>query len=438
MATEHADIQPTPDLLAVFGAQDAVRASHPVEPQATRALEVGARVRSARTRAGIKAVDLARLLGLDRDKLSKIENGRRRIAPKELPRLAAALGVSIQYLLEGRVSEGPALAFRVAHPDAQLSRARQRAADILDADARLARARCVAPATPTPEAAGVLAAAAAVAQRTPRTKSEAQRQGRDLARETRQLLDLGSSEIGDLPGLIEQHFAADVALSPVGENVSGLCAHTPDQALLLANSDCTAGHVRFTLGHELAHHLFGDPRDVIEESPGDLYSSNFIERRASAFAAYLLLPERGVRRDLAWFNVTPGDLTSASAAGRRALGYLMAKYGVSLPCAVYQLAAFNLLTFGQAEDLKSRVRAGEVLQDAAGLLPARGDITVATRETRVPTRLADGGWKAAREGKVGLGTLSRLLDRGDDGQLFEAVFGGDGADEAGSGAAGSR
>jgi transcriptional regulator with XRE-family HTH domain len=413
----------------MFGPQGRSTAEEPDATQAERAREVGSRVRSARVRAGIKAAELASMLGLERDKLSKIEHGKRRITPSELPRLATALGVSMTYLLEGAQAGVPALAFRVADAGAQVSTARRRAGVILDVEARLQRAGALKPATTTPEAAGVLAAAAVIAARPPRTKSEAQRQGRELAKETRRLLDLGSGEIGDLAGLIEQHFAADVALGPLGTDISGLCAHAPDQALLLANSSCTTEHVRFTLGHELAHHLLRDPREVIEESVGDLYSTSYAERRASSFAAYLLLPERGVRATLNWLDVTDDDLHDATPAGRRALGYVMARYGVSLPCALYQLAGLGLLTFDRVEVLTNELRAGSVLRAAERLFPSKADVSVRTGETRAPTRLLDSAWSAAREGTIGLNTLARLLDRRDDDELFEEVFGDD-AEEA--------
>jgi transcriptional regulator with XRE-family HTH domain/Zn-dependent peptidase ImmA (M78 family) len=431
MIKDHDRIKPTPGVLAMFGPQGTSATEDPDTAQAARTLEVGNRVRSARLRAGIKAAELASMLGLERDKLSKIEHGKRRITPIELPRLATALGVSTKYLLEGAQTGIPALAFRLATPEAEVSVARQRAGAILDVEARLQRSGALEPATTTPEAAGVLAAAAAIAPRPPRTKNEAQRQGRELANEARRLLDLGIGEIGDLAGLIEQHFAADVALSPLGEDVSGLCAHAPHQALLLANTECSTGHVRFTLGHELAHHLLQDPREVIEESVGDLYSGSYTERRASSFAAYLLLPERGVLKTLAWLDVTDNDLQEATPAGRRALGYVMAKYGVSMPCALYQLADLGLLTFDRVESLKNKLRAGSVLRAASRLLPSGASIADRTKETRVPTRLLDSAWSATREGKIGLNTLARLLERQDDDELFEEVF-SDNTDEAGA------
>lgn len=60
---------------------------------------VGRRVRAARRRSGLGAAALAEQVGLTQDKLSKIENGRRRVAPRVLPALAHALHVPLSDLL---------------------------------------------------------------------------------------------------------------------------------------------------------------------------------------------------------------------------------------------------------------------------------------------------------------------------------------------------
>jgi hypothetical protein len=107
----------------------------------------------------------------------------------------------------------------------------------------------------------------------------------------------------------------------------------------------------------------------------------------------------------------------------------MAKYGVSMPCALYQLAGLGLLAFDRVEALKNELRAGSVLRAASRLLPSGASVAKQTEETRVPTRLLDSAWSAAREGTIGLNMLARLLERQDDDQLFEEVF-GENADEA--------
>src|SRR5665811_682634 len=94
-------------------------------------------------------------------------------------------------------------------------------------------------------------------------RDRARRQGRDLAELTRREIDLGTDAIADLAAVIELHFGVDVALSPMGTEADGLCVHSGPAALILASSDYPDGHLRFTLAHELGHHLLGDTRESV-------------------------------------------------------------------------------------------------------------------------------------------------------------------------------
>lgn len=48
---------------------------------------------------------------------------------------------------------------------------------------------------------------------------------------TRRELDLGSDALGDVAGLIEQHFGVDVALSPLGTEVAGCHFLMPERGV---------------------------------------------------------------------------------------------------------------------------------------------------------------------------------------------------------------
>ncbi|MGH3277369.1 MAG: helix-turn-helix domain-containing protein, partial [Streptosporangiaceae bacterium] len=387
---------------------------------------VGCRVRAARRRAGLTAAELAGQVGLTRDKLSKIENGRRRVAPRELPALAHALRVSLPALLGEADATRPALALAhrvaVTAPESATSGARARAIEILQAEARLSRHGGLPPRQLSPGGAAIGQLAATAFGATPRTAPEARRQGRVLAEEARRVLELGIAEIGDLPALVEMHFAADVALSPLGRGSDGLCAHEGDAALLVVNTDCPAGRARFTVAHELGHHLLRDPRDVIEEQLGDMLGASYVERRASAFAGHLLLPVKAVTTTLAWLGCGRGDLIDANARGRAALGYLMVGYGVSLPCALWQVAEAGFLTVQDRRDLAGGLRAGDVVRAAGYLISERPGPDQATREQRPPARLAAAALEAARAGHVGMNTVAVLLGRSDDEELFDEVM----------------
>jgi transcriptional regulator with XRE-family HTH domain len=388
---------------------------------------VGRRVRAARRRSGLDAASLAEQVGLTRDKLSKIENGRRRVAPRELSALAHALHLPLSALLGDADTTRPALALahRVAAtaPESATSGARARAIEILQAESRLVRHIELLPLQLSPGGAAIERLVATSFATTPRTAPEAQRQGRVLAEEVRRILEFGVAEIGDLPALVEMHFAADVALSPLGEGGSdGLCAHDGGAALLVVNTDYPTGRTRFTLAHELGHHLLRDPRDVIEEQLGDMFATSYIERRVNAFAGHLLLPLKAVITTLAWLGCDRDDLVATNVRGRVALGYLMLRYGVSLPCALSQIVEGGFLTVKAKTDLIDKLRAGELIRAARRLMSECPGPEKTTREQRPPARLVATALEAARAGHIGMNTVAALLGRVDDDALFDEVM----------------
>ncbi len=387
---------------------------------------VGRRVREARRRSGLDAAALAEQVGLTRDKLSKIENGRRRVSPRELPALARALHVPLPTLLGAAGATRPALALahRVAAtaPGSATSSARARAIEILQAESRLSKHAELPARQLSPGGAAIERLVATSFATTPRTAPEAQRQGRVLAEEVRRILEIGIAEIGDLPALVEMHFAADVVLSPLGGGSDGLCAHDGEAALLVVNTDYPTGRTRFTLAHELGHHLLRDPRDVIEEQYVDMFATTYIERRVNAFAGHLLLPVKAVIATIAWLGCGRDDLSVANARGRTALGYLMLRYGVSLPCALSQIVEAGFLTVPAKTDLTDKLRAGELIRAARHLISESPGPEKTTREQRPPARLVTVALEAARAGYIGMNTVAALLGRADDDALFDEVM----------------
>jgi Zn-dependent peptidase ImmA (M78 family)/transcriptional regulator with XRE-family HTH domain len=387
---------------------------------------VGRRVREARRRSGLDAAVLAEQVGLTRDKLSKIENGRRRVAPRELPALASALHVPLSALLgtASTTRPGLTLAHRVAvtAPESATSGARARAIEILQAESRLGKHIELPQRQLSPGGAAIERLVVTSFATTPRTAREAQRQGRLLAEEVRRILEFGIAEIGDLPALVEMHFAADVVLSPLGEGSDGLCAHDGEAAVLVVNTDYPTGRTRFTLAHELGHHLLRDPRDVIEEQLSDMFVTSYIERRVNAFAGHLLLPLKAVTTTLTWLGCDRDDLIAANARGRAALGYLMLRYGVSLQCALSQIVEAGFLTVAVKADLADKLRASELVRAARHLISECPGPEKTTHEQRPPARLVTAALEAARAGYVGMNTVAAVLGRADDDALFDEVM----------------
>lgn len=383
-------------------------------PGAATVAEIGQRVGRARLRRALTGEALGELVGLGKDQISKIENGRRKVSVRELPKFAEALGVSIAYLLGQAPRPTLAMAHRLAGDTGpgEDSSAKRRALELLEVEDILAQRARPWPASASPAGKQVLAFARNEMSGRPRNKSEAQRQGKRLAERTRSALGLGLHELGDLPGLAERHFGVDVALSPLGTLADGLCVHGDNVALILASTDFSQGHVRFTLAHELGHHLLGDTRDIIDEGEHDMFADDQLERRVNAFAGHLLMPERGIQETLGWL--------SEGQVNERSLVALMEQFGVSLAAMVYQLCVMGLITFEQGQKVRKQ-RVSDLVARHASVAPTGAGIAP-QRLVRAPERLLGAAVEAARGGQVGLGVVATLLQREDDDALWDAVM----------------
>ena len=365
--------------------------------------ELGARVAALREERGLTGQQLGDALGLTRSQVSKIERGSRKLDVSEVAVIADALQVSLPEILGVQRSGALALAARVMSAPAadgtQPSRRRMR--QLLEAEATLADATGLRQHQPTPSGQKVLADIAHAGLAGGRVP---QRDGERLAEIVRDGLGLGRGPVADVAELAEQHFGLDVLSWPTGSAVSGLCAHGDGVAMILVSSAFPRGHQRFTTAHELAHHLLGDPREVVVDS--DLYAVNTpMERRANAFAAALLMPAEGLR-----------DVVAGRPVDETALAQLMRHFGVSFAALISRLAdrSVGLLTVKQRDAWRG--------QSVTAVLRAAGDaapqeLTSADENKRVPPRL----WRAAQagyqSGRVGIGTLAALADE-DAEQLF--------------------
>lgn len=378
---------------------------------------VGTRIAQARTTRGLTGTELGELVGLRKDQISKIESGRRRVDVSELPKFASALGVTIRQLLGQTERPALAIAARLAMDAAPTATApaRRRARQLLELDDLLTQVGGMAPARSSVAGAKVMELARQRFTATPATKAAARRQGFELAEVTRRELDLGSDALGDVAAVIEAHFAVDVALSPLGTEADGLCVHAGNTALILASTDYSDGHLRFTLVHELAHHLLADPREVIEENEHTMFAEDAVEWRANAFAGHMLMPGRGVRAMLDWLGEPGNGVTE------RAVVALMEHFGVSRQALLYQLNLLGLLSFEAGQQL-CRNRTVAAMVAAHSDVASPGTATEVRRTHRAPERLVRQAISAARQQRLGLSILATLLGRDDDEQLWAEVM----------------
>jgi Zn-dependent peptidase ImmA (M78 family)/transcriptional regulator with XRE-family HTH domain len=377
------------------------------------AAAVGKRVATARRRRSLTGVQLGALVGLNKDQISKVESGRRRVSVRELPKFARALGVAMGDLLGEPSRPRLAMAHRLAAGvDEAPAATRRRALQLLEVEDLLSQRAAAPTAAPSEAGSRVLDYASAQLADRPRNKAEAQRQGRRLAECVRTELALGGHEIGDLAGLIEREFGVDVAVSPLGQDADGLCVHDHNMALIVASSDFSDGHVRFTLAHELGHHILGDPRDIIDERERDMFSDDVVERRVNAFAAHLLMPATGVRDTVAW--------TGDGVVNERVLVALMERFGVSLSALVGQLIELRLVPFDDGPQLR-RIGVTDLVARHRDVAPSAAATTV-RRTVRAPERLLRTAIRAAQSELLGLSPVAALLERDDDDALWRDIM----------------
>lgn len=378
-------------------------------------MEVGRRIKAARTAVGMSGEVLGSHLGLGKDQISKIESGKRKADAGELILISEVLGTNIDTLL-GR---GKRKRLQIAHrlsPGTQSSdvvAVWNRARQLVEIEDLLERMSDGNVSKPSPKGIQARSDIEQVSRTLVNTETEAKRQGQLGAEIVRKALDLGSDGLTNLPELFERHFGVHVALGPWGEQVDGLCVHSDDFALLMASTDFSQGHTNFTLAHELAHHLFRDPREIITESAEDMYSGDVLEKRANSFAAFFLMPDEGLRALLSYQGEEPGSLSGRSAIR------LMETFGVSLRALTYQLNTIEWMTLEVSRKLHD-LGVGNLVAKYSGDAPNRA-WTTASRSRRYPARLVSAATEAVKEERLGLGPLATLLEREDNEELWDEI-----------------
>jgi Zn-dependent peptidase ImmA (M78 family) len=125
--------------------------------------------------------------------------------------------------------------------------------------------------------------------------SRVAKQATTKARRFREQHGLGAVEpMADLLAVVETRCGvAVVILEALGGDIAGAYLPRDGEPVILLNGSDSPQRMRFTLAHELGHHVFHD--DHREDTHAGLAKpGHWIEVRANAFAAALLMPEAAV------------------------------------------------------------------------------------------------------------------------------------------------
>ena len=275
--------------------------------------KVGRRIVAARDRLGLTQADLARQMGFkDRQTVSTIEAGKRKVSVEEILRLARILDRGIEYFTDAFVlAETGAFAWRArAEPEA-LAAFEEKAGALLAAYRHLG--------TTLGEPASPLALRLPLSSRP--SFEECSRAGEQLA----DYLRLGEKPATRLVPAFEESLGILTLFVDPPEGVSAAACNLPDLKSVIINRKEPDGRRTFNAAHELFHLLTWDSvrRECEHSAEPFAPESRRPEQLADNFAAGLLMPiatvheawQRRCNRDIHdWLNKTAREFGVTSVA----------------------------------------------------------------------------------------------------------------------------
>ena len=247
---------------------------------------IGARIKALREERKLSQDDLARMFGFkDRQTVSAIETGERRVSAEELLMAVEKLGAPLDYFTDPfqLAGEGKFSWRRDPRVGLESIKAFERIAGGWIAANRALAGQIGRPAP-------ILRHALKL---TPRSSfEEAMAAGERFAKD----FELGAVPAEKLPEAMEQKLGILVLMADAIDGVSGAACRLPDLDVVLINRHEIAGRRNFDLAHELFHILTWDamPPEHLEEATET--SKIRVEQLANSFASALLMPEASLRQ----------------------------------------------------------------------------------------------------------------------------------------------
>ena len=254
---------------------------------------IGTRIKALREERKLSQDELARIFGFkDRQTVSAIETGERRVSAEELLTAVEKLGASLDYFTNPflLVGEGK-FSWR------QSNVAPERLSGYERRSGRwIAALRTLAPQVGKPSS--YLRQALKLTSKS--RFEEAMEAGERFAAD----FELGEVPAARLAEVMERKLGILVLMVDAIDGVSGAACRLPDLDAVLINRHEVAGRRHFDLGHELFHILTWDamPPAHVEESTEQ--SKIRVEQLANSFASALLMPTAALQRFAPW----SGDL----------------------------------------------------------------------------------------------------------------------------------
>ena len=258
---------------------------------------IGARIKALREERGLSQERVARLLGFrDRQTVSAIETGARRMTAPELVLAGEVLGAPLDYFTDPFLLAGDGR-FCWRHSGVEPARL---AACERDAGRWIAAFRTLAP---------------AVGRRAPLMRrtlgldrksrfEDAMQAGERFATE----LSLGEVPAIRLREVMERYLGVLVLMVDAHRGISGAACRLPElDAVLIARGEA-AGRRHFDLAHELFHVLTWDAMPPAHYEEARDTGGGRVEQLANAFSSAALMPAGALVRFGSWSNLSGAEL----------------------------------------------------------------------------------------------------------------------------------
>lgn len=293
--------------------------------------DLGRRIADARTEAGMTQADLAASIGLERTALVRIESGERKVSATELVVIAGTLDRPVDWFF----TESPAAVVSRRRDPAVggFSRTLDRALENAARDvAYLENRRLVLP-----------------AERPMYKAPESYEDAEILARSVRALAGQPDGPLLDLQSVAESLGLLGFSLGLGPDAGDAAYVEVGNFGVAVINGTTDAGRRRFSLAHELGHHLTGDAYE-----PSPRLGASDTERMFNAFAAHFLMPRSSVLSVWEEFSARSPRLAAIAVAVR---------FSVSWTAACNQLRNLGLIDYGERERLLGDdLRRGELFE----------------------------------------------------------------------------
>jgi Zn-dependent peptidase ImmA (M78 family)/transcriptional regulator with XRE-family HTH domain len=258
---------------------------------------IGSRIRALREERKLSQDELARLFGFkDRQTVSAIETGERRVSAEELVKAVEKLGAPLEYFTDPfmLVGEGT-FSWRQTNVGPQRLLAYER-----NAGRWIAAFRVIAP--QVGHAAPLLRRALGLSRQS--QFEEVMAAGERFVAE----FELGAVPALCLADVMEKKLGILVLMVDAFEGISGAACRLPELDAVLINRHEVAGRRHFDLAHELFHILTWDTMPPEHSEDARETSSNRVEQLANNFASAVLMPTSALERFGDWAESDDGKL----------------------------------------------------------------------------------------------------------------------------------